>query len=261
MRISGWLYGIQQCLCAGSLLLALGYCAGTRRPPLWRLLAAALAAGVIATAAAVSERALPRTVALAMATALPRLAWPSLPRALRQRMALCLLTLPPAMVGAARLLYSFGLPALWIVPAVCLLLPLLTRLAPRNEGATSITAEILCGSSRISLTALVDSGNLLRDPLTGLPVIVVSRRAVSQLIPLPPPGEISPGMRLISVRTVSGTGLMAVFRPDRVRLLTPGGWIDVRALIGVSPGSYDGFQALVPSALTSRTHASTTEGG
>ena len=103
----------------------------------------------------------------------------------------------------------------------------------------------------LGLTLVMDSGNLLRDPLTRLPVIVISRKAAAQLIP----GlqEFSPGMRLISVRTVASTALMPIFRPDGVRLCLPQGWHTAQAVIGLSPDGYSGFQALVPQSLTTNT--------
>lgn len=260
MRISGWLYGIQQCLCACSLFLAMGACAGVQRPALHRLLLASLAAGALATLTAASGHESLRLLALALTVFLPRMVWPRLPRTLRRQMALTLFALPMMMAGAARLTGSLGLhgPLTILPPAI--LAPLLARLTPRSTAAACIKADISRGENRISLTALVDSGNLLRDPLTQLPVIVVSRQAAERLIPLPPPGEIAPGMRLISVRTVAGTALMAVFRPNRVRLLLPGGWHDVSAMVGISPGHYDGFQALIPAGLT-QTNDAPSQGG
>ena len=105
------------------------------------------------------------------------------------------------------------------------------------------------GGHRLTLTALIDSGNLLRDPVTGLPVIVISRRAASRLTVLPQPGRLTPGMRLLSVRTVAGTALMAVFRPSAVFIEEKGVWRAVNAIVGLSPDGYEGFQALVPASL------------
>ena len=91
----------------------------------------------------------------------------------------------------------------------------------------------------------------LRDPLTGLPVIVISRRAAARLTPLPPEGSLLPGMRLMRVRTVAGTSLMPILRPDSLRIRVGGAWQEAEALIGLSPGGGEGFQALVPASLVS----------
>ena len=59
-------------------------------------------------------------------------------------------------------------------------------------------------------------------------------------------------MRLLPVRTVSGVALMTILRPDQLRIRTGGAWQAAEALIGLSPGGGEGFQALVPASLLER---------
>jgi hypothetical protein len=137
-----------------------------------------------------------------------------------------------------------------VLTGACLLLratPLTLRRAA--DVPRCATVCIRRGCQRLTLTALIDSGNLLRDVITGLPVIVISRRAAGRLMLLPPDGSLLPGMRLMTVRTISGSAMMTVFRTDSVRLMHGGSWQEVRALIGLSPDGYDGFQALVPASV------------
>jgi hypothetical protein len=144
----------------------------------------------------------------------------------------------------------FGMPAVLSVLAVCLLMRTVPAVLPKPEEAPALaTVDVRHGAHHLTLTALIDSGNLLRDPVTGLPVIVISRRAAMRLVQLPGEGKVVYPFRLITVRTVNGTGLMTVFHPDSVCLLTPAGWVRVETLLGVSPEGYDGFQALVPARL------------
>lgn len=96
----------------------------------------------------------------------------------------------------------------------------------------------------------MDSGNLLRDGITGLPVVVCSQQALSPLLPRMYPGMLPEGFRYLSVRTAAGGALMPCFRPEGVRLLGNGGWIPVEAVVGLTVDGYSGFQALVPAALT-----------
>ena len=42
---------------------------------------------------------------------------------------------------------------------------------------------------------------------------------------------------------------MTIFRPGSVHLSGGGPWREVRAVIGLSPDGYEGFQALVPATL------------
>ena len=247
--MSGWLFLVQQMACAFSILVALGFCAGLRRPSVRRLLIVSFCSGL---AALTCTQALLRPVTLALIILFaPAAAWPGVPRSLRGRMRLTCLALSLLMTGTAQLLHAFSLSHTPLILSLVLLLPLAARLLPTENQMQCVTVEITHAAHRLELTALIDSGNLLRDPLTRLPVIVMSRRAASRLIPLPAPGELSPGMRFISVRTAAGSALMPIFRPTGVRLLLPDGWQDVHAVIGLSPDGYSGFQALVPSGVIS----------
>ena len=161
---------------------------------------------------------------------------------------MCSLTLTLLMAGCGRLLHALGLGRWPLILAQFALLPLMIHAMPHTGPTVCATVEITHAARHIALTALVDSGNLLRDPLTQLPVIVISRQAAARLMDKP---EFAPGMRLISVRTVAGSALMPIFRPRQIRLLLPGGWQDVRAVVGLSPEGYSGYQALVPASVTS----------
>lgn len=250
MRVSAWLYLLEQTLCSWCLLSSVGLCAGMKQLRRGRCLLFSLmlsAAALLGHQAAAWLR-LP-LLALASAAA-PLLIWPDAPRALRLRMVLPGLLTPLLLAGTMRTLISFALPGVAALLAGCLLL----RAAPgilRRTGDTppSTTVSLHLGQRHVSLTALIDTGNLLRDAVTGLPVIVVSRRAIARLMHLPTDGSILPGMRLMSVRTVSGSSLMTIIRPDSVRILISGSWREAPALIGLSPDGYEGFQALVPACL------------
>lgn len=250
MRISGWLYLVQQLLCSLCLLYALGRAAGlSQRHPL-RLAATALIAALGCLAAAWSGIGWLRALLIAPLLALaPGAAWPGIPRRLRRQLALWHGLLGLALAGWMRLVVSLGAWQGIVVPLGCGMLCAVTPLLRRAEHPRCVTTEIRFGGRRLTLTALIDSGNLLRDPITQLPVIVISRRAAARLTMLPPPGRIAPGMRLISVRTVAGSALMAVFRPGAVFLEEGGAWRAVNAMVGLSPDGYEGFQALVPAAL------------
>lgn len=248
--MSAWFYLLQQSASAWSLLLSLGLHMGLRKASLLRLTATALACGSICLLCAMQGDPLLRTAALMSITILaPMAAWPNIPRARRRAMCLCSLLLALLMTGCTRLLHSLGLRHAPLVMAQFALLPLLIHLVPDMARSSCITLRITHACQCLSLTALVDTGNLLHDPLTHLPVIVISRQAASKL--LPNTGELLPGMRLISVRTVAGTALMPIFRPQQLQLLLPQGWQSVHAVVGLSPDGYSGFQALVPASVTS----------
>lgn len=85
-------------------------------------------------------------------------------------------------------------------------------------GRQYVPVEIARDGKRVRLTALVDSGNTLRDPITGESVLVIGREAAQKLTgltsqqlcsPLETLAERSiPGLRLIPYRSVGQSGGM-----------------------------------------------------
>lgn len=252
MRVSGWLYLLFQTLCSACLLSSIGYSAGLRSRPTWRTLLLAPMLSAVTLAAQSLPPPGRMLLLLPVAALSPLLAYPEAPRRLQPRMALLGVGLSLWLTGVLRFLAPLALPGAILLMLGCAALALPPGISARTGDAPRCTGVLLrIGSRQTTLTALVDSGNLLRDVVTGLPVIVISRCAAAKLLPLPPTGALSPGMRLMSVRTISGTALMTILRPDSVRVLSGGQWQDVQALIGLSPDGYEGFQALMPSCLIS----------
>ena len=258
MRVSGWLYILEQFICALSLLCAAGRIIRVPRTSPWRLMLTALLNALCTTIAAVSASAPLLLFVLLLSLLSPAALWPGLPRKLRRSLAPALLLLLLLCSGCIRFLRQLPLPPWLSVLVACLLLPLSAR-APSPSLPSCITTEIRCGTSRVTLTALIDTGNLLRDPLTALPVVVIARRAAHRLIPPPVPGQLNPGLRQIPIRTVAGVTAMTVFRPASLRLMHGGRWIEGQAIIGIAPDGYDGIQALVPASLL--TSSPLTQGG
>ena len=250
MRVSIWLYILYQTSLTACLLMCIGLCAGLRRKSPVRLTLVSLGTALLGVGMASALPWVRAAALLICAGVAPVLAWPGAPRRIWKRMIAtgCFLSL--GMAGLLRFAAPLGLPAAVIVLIVCLLLRITPVILPKPEETSAFaTVDVRHGTHRLTLTALIDSGNLLRDPVTGLPVIVISRRAAMRLIQLPGEGKVVYPFRLITVRTVNGTGLMTVFHPDCVFLLKSGAWVRAETLLGVSPEGYDGFQALVPSCL------------
>ena len=85
--------------------------------------------------------------------------------------------------------------------------------AERTKRIGSFTAQltIICGGRGVRMEAAVDTGNLLTEPLSDLPVIVVERGALRGL-------EAGRGMRRVPFSSVGGGGVLQAFLPDRVRI-------------------------------------------
>lgn len=145
----------------------------------------------------------------------------------------------------------------WIVAASLALLscfPLVARMGGYRPGGALplLTIELMIQGRSVGLTALVDTGNNLRDPVSGLPVVVVDWDSLRKVMPTEtapffqstwdsvPAGlaETAVGrrLRLIPFESLSGKrGVLPGFRPDQIVLLQKNG-IRVRrnAIVGVS---------------------------
>ncbi len=54
---------------------------------------------------------------------------------------------------------------------------------PGHQSKRTVPVLLTCEGRRVFLRALVDTGNLLRDPLTGNPVLIAERQAAARLFP------------------------------------------------------------------------------
>lgn len=96
------------------------------------------------------------------------------------------------------------------------------RLLPAGRSALRCRwLTIVRGECSVRVYAKADTGNALREPFSGLPVIVCQRDALESLAPpgvLSYPGSDSPapGLRLVPFASLGGEGLLPAFRPDRV---------------------------------------------
>lgn len=258
LRASLWLYLLEQAGINGCLMITIGLSAGLKRCSFVRLGMVSLCLAAMSAWMANAAVWLRAGTLLLCALCAPLLAWPGVPRRLWMRMIAsgCFLSL--GVTGMMRFMQPFPLPAAVMVLICCAVLRATPFLLPKPEEIPRLaTVDVRHGSHHLTLTALIDSGNLLRDGVTGLPVVVVSRRAAERLVQLPDKGKLTYPFRVLSVRTISGTALMTVFHPDSVCLQTPEGWRRVDALLGVSPEGYDGFQALVPASLMQKDLAMT----
>lgn len=184
------------------------------------------------------------------------------------------------MTALYHLLNRFGLPALLGEPQgedglSALLFALLAGVSGvvtawggrvfRKANAISICrVEVRLGMQTVAISGMVDSGNLLRDPMGGKPVITVDRRAIAPL--LSPALKIALSshapsvhglsheeqrrLRFIPTATATGQGLLPAFLPDEI-ILTPEGKSPhtVSALVALTDLTEAPAPALVPTEL------------
>lgn len=250
LRVSLWLFLLEQTGLTGCLLLAIGLCIGLTRRSWLRLTGISVVVAVLCAVMLGAPPLLRAGTLLLCAACAPLLAWPDAPKRLRMRLIAAGSFLSLGLTGMMRFLQPMGIPPVILVLLGCLALRLTPAVTPKpGELPRLATVDVRHGGHHLTMTALIDSGNLLRDNVTGLPVIVISRRAAQRLVQLPQRGKLTYPFRMLSVRTVSGTTMMIIFHPDSVCVQTPSGWQRVETLLGVSPDGYEGFQALVPASL------------
>ncbi len=132
----------------------------------------------------------------------------------------------------------------------------------RKKAAGDIELSVVCGGKAYKISAVCDSGNMLTDPIGGLPVIVMTREAMLTFLPdglahlflsadpmmmTQLPAEYIKRVRLIPSSSVGGESLLIGYIPDRIIICG----IEknaVTALCGTVK-DFDGKGALVPSSL------------
>ena len=95
-------------------------------------------------------------------------------------------------------------------------------------------------------SALIDTGNRLREPLSGLPVLIAEAALVRDILP-------ETGYRMLGYGAIGGNGRMACFHPDALWICRgprkrrgPDVWV------AVSPEPLPGLcQALAPPEFAS----------
>lgn len=174
----------------------------------------------------------------------------------RERLRGCGLLLGCCMLAggactACERLFGAGVMALLCGAGVCaLFMPLLKKAGSRAVSAAVVTCMYRGRQTR--MRALIDTGNRLSDPLTGLPVIAAPREALGAIIPesvqASDPATMPPGFRLLRAQTAAGPCLLMCFHPQQLMIEYEGRCASVQALIALSTAS-EGAMALVPSEL------------
>lgn len=120
-----------------------------------------------------------------------------------------------------------------------------------------LPVELSYGKSRVKIQALYDTGNLLKDPVTGKPVLIVSADVAQELTglsvtqlqkPVETMGAL-PGLRLIPYHTVAKSdGFLLALRMQNTKI---GSWKG-STLVAFAPRELDEggkFQALIGGAI------------
>lgn len=137
--------------------------------------------------------------------------------------------------------------------------------ASRSSKKTA-TVTVTVGGNVCRLSALVDSGNLLCEPVSGKPCVVVELSVFERIFSerflrgvklrrytdVASASEVR-GVCLIPTRTASGQGMLIAFRPDRMTVDAGKGEREVDAYVALCElgQSAMGQKALLPNVLLS----------
>lgn len=159
----------------------------------------------------------------------------------------------------------------WLFALLALVAGLATSRGGRWLGLSgrvrSVTVEAVLFGKTVTLHAMVDTGNLLRDPVSGRGVIVADRKKIEHVLPktlifegregekdlfsrLEGDPALARKIRLIPARTATGDGLICAVIPELLTVKTERESYQADYLIAWSAldGSAEGFDAVIPAA-------------
>ncbi len=139
-----------------------------------------------------------------------------------------------------------ALTLVFATTAVYTVLSLFRRATDKPSENEIIKLRICSKGKTVVISAFSDSGNNLRDFVTGKPVIICRKDKICDLIPCTS-DELPQGLRLIPFTSVGGSGIITAFRPDSVTVCRSNGeekQVDV--LIGTGGGlEKENFDAIL----------------
>ena len=137
---------------------------------------------------------------------------------------------------------------------------LLTMIFTDIMGEKCVTVSITIADTTVETEAMLDSGNMVKDPMNMKPVLFIKPALALRLVPKCVAEltdldlldtDYRKRIRLIPVTRMSGTHVMTGIRPDRVTV-TRGKLredVDFTVAIDKEGGTYGGYEALLPFAV------------
>ncbi len=137
------------------------------------------------------------------------------------------------------------------------------KLFKKKSARRECTVRLSIDGRSTAVRGLCDSGNLLCEPISGKPCIIVERKEVEKILSpellaltdgraLPDVGgNVHSRLRIIPTQTVNGTGMLYALRLDAVRLEAGGSIWDVDAFVALGQigNTAEGAMAIVPAQL------------
>ena len=145
--------------------------------------------------------------------------------------------------------YGWGTGERLLLCAAFSFIPGLIPSLIRGGGVFSLTVKYR--GKKMILPAFRDSGNLLRHPLSGLPVIVIAERSMGEMLPdsfrANDLSTLPPTWQLIRVRTAAGERTLMCFHPDELFLAGKGKKQRLSAAVAIA--DFAEKRALLPDEI------------
>jgi len=134
----------------------------------------------------------------------------------------------------------------------------LARIMERAKISKTGRVEVTFLGRHAAFEALVDTGNMLTEPISGRPVIIVDGEIAARLLPGAEGAydimrlsslsvEVARRVRIIPLTTIGGDGVIAALLCDRLSV----NGIEKTGCIGIYPGKKDfsGYNSILPASL------------
>ncbi len=158
--------------------------------------------------------------------------------------------------GAAPVLSDIPLGTFCVLGLISVAASYITgRIFGRGKEKKEISVQIVGARGKTTLKCLSDSGALLREPLSGAPVIITKPENIKDCVApelydalcSPDISVCAEGIRVIPSKSTGGDRLLCGFLPEHIYIKGA----DRRAVVAVAHDvDFGGFDGIVPSAIT-----------
>lgn len=135
----------------------------------------------------------------------------------------------------------------------------------KKKEICSCQLKIAFDGKEQTFNGMSDSGNLIRDPISGRPVIIIDRRCADGfvdtkilddfIVGIPNKSKVYSGMRIAPISTVSGRSVIVLLRAERITITYNRGskqesiHPDAMFALGDIGKSAEGYDAIIPYSL------------
>ena len=140
-----------------------------------------------------------------------------------------------------------------VILAVSLLIAICYLLIFRKSiSVKSVGLRILVCDQVIQARMLCDSGNLVTEPFSALPVVILSSTCLPPPLDAPTADSFPLNLRAVPCATVGGRRCYLAFRPQMIEIITLGSkpkCVDAYIAIDTESKSFSGYDGILPTSL------------